>query len=110
MTAITPERDTWAHDLLLVTDLSPREFIFGKLLGIWYNAKEYIVPPLVLAIVYGVNLRLATPPDKHEDLATYRNIESLVCIFGGILLLLFFATVLGIHVALRHQSSRTAIV
>ena len=40
-TAITSERDSGALDLLLVTDLSPREFIFGKLLGILYNTKEY---------------------------------------------------------------------
>ena len=34
VTAITSERDGGALDLLLVTDLSPKEFIFGKLLGI----------------------------------------------------------------------------
>src|SRR6266851_5602073 len=48
-TAITSERDTGALDLLLVTDLSPREFIFGKLGGICYNTKEFLLPPLILA-------------------------------------------------------------
>ena len=61
-TAITSERDTGALDLLLVTDLSPREFIFGKLLGILYNTKEYLLPPLLLTGVYGVYRCLATPP------------------------------------------------
>src|SRR5262249_36197793 len=42
-TAITSERDTGALDLLLVTDLSPQEFIFGKILGIVYNTKEYLL-------------------------------------------------------------------
>ena len=37
VTAITSERDTGALDLLLVTDLTPKEFIFGKLLGVMYN-------------------------------------------------------------------------
>ena len=37
VTAITSERDTGALDLLLVTDLSPQEFIFGKLGGIFWN-------------------------------------------------------------------------
>jgi ABC-type Na+ efflux pump permease subunit len=38
-TAITSERDVGALDLLLVTDLTPGEFIFGKLGGVAYNAK-----------------------------------------------------------------------
>ena len=49
VTAITSERDLGALDLLLVTDLTPQEFIFGKLGGILYNAKEYLLPPLMLA-------------------------------------------------------------
>ena len=50
VTAITSERDTGALDLLLVTDLTPNEFIFGKLGGILYNTKEYLLPPLILAV------------------------------------------------------------
>jgi hypothetical protein len=110
VTAITSERDTGALDLLLVTDISPREFIFGKLLGIWYNSKEYVLPPLLLGLVYCITSRLATPPQKYPELAVARNIESLLCIEGGLVLLLLFASVLGIHVALRHQNSRVAIV
>ena len=109
VTAITSERDTGALDLLLVTDLSAKEFIFGKLLGIWYNAKEYVLPPLILALVYCLTHRLATPPVKHQELGTYRNVESFLCVSGGLILLLLFASVLGIHVALRHQNSRVAI-
>ena len=47
VTAITSERDTGALDLLLVTDLSAREFIFGKLGGIAYNTKEYLLAAVV---------------------------------------------------------------
>ncbi|NIL96723.1 MAG: hypothetical protein GTO62_06180, partial [Planctomycetales bacterium] len=36
VTSITNERDGRALDLLLVTDLSPREFLFGKLAGVLY--------------------------------------------------------------------------
>ena len=62
-TAITSERDTGALDLLLVTDLSPQEFIFGKLLGIAYNTKEYLIPPFVLVDrLRGLRDCLATPP------------------------------------------------
>src|SRR5262249_8936856 len=58
-TAITSERDTGALDLLLVTDLSPREFIFGKLGGIVYNTKEFLLPPLILAGVFAWKHALA---------------------------------------------------
>ena len=67
VTAITSERDTGALDLLLVTDLTPREFIFGKLLGILYNTKEFLLPPLILAAVYAWRGVLARPAPIHED-------------------------------------------
>jgi len=51
-TSITYERDTGALDLLLVTDLTPQEFIFGKLGGILWNTKEYLLPPFLLSCVY----------------------------------------------------------
>ena len=51
-TAITSERDGRSLDLLLATDLSPKEFIFGKIGGILYNTKEFLLPPLILAGVY----------------------------------------------------------
>jgi ABC-type transport system involved in multi-copper enzyme maturation permease subunit len=110
VTAITSERDTGALDLLLVTDLSPKEFIFGKLAGIVYNTKEFLLPPLLLAIVYAVAGLLATPPRAHPELLAWRNTESLVCVLGVTLLLLAFAMVFGLHVALRTQNSRFAVI
>jgi ABC-type transport system involved in multi-copper enzyme maturation permease subunit len=104
VTAITSERDTGALDLLLVTDLTPREFIFGKLGGICYNTKEFLLPPLILAIFYGVNGYLASPPELG------RNMESLFCVLVGTVVLLAFTLVLGIHVALRTETSRQAVL
>lgn len=118
-TAITSERDTGALDLLLVTDLTPNEFIFGKLWGILYNTKTYIVFPLVLAAVYAFGLAhfnsqyfgmLATPPRAHPELALSKNIEALVSIDLGALVLLAFAAVLGVHVSLRTINSQLAII
>src|SRR5262249_36645986 len=105
-TAITSERDTGALDLLLVTDLSPQEFIFGKLLGIVYNTKEYLLPPLLLAMVYAFYSCLATPPRGHEALRDTMNATALVCVLGAALVLLAFGMVLGIHVALRTPNSQ----
>jgi ABC-type Na+ efflux pump permease subunit len=109
-TAITSERDTGALDLLLVTDLTPQEFIFGKIWGICYNAKEYLLPPLILAGVYGVYGALATPPRAHPELAASKNLEAFLCIVLGSLVLMAFATVLGVHVALRIINSQMAII
>jgi hypothetical protein len=104
VTAITTERDLGALDLLLVTDLSPREFIFGKLLGIAYNTKEYLLPPLILAVIYASLGRLASPP------TVVRNLEAGLCVAAGTAILLAFSVVLGMHVALRVPSSRQAVV
>jgi ABC-type transport system involved in multi-copper enzyme maturation permease subunit len=104
VTAITSERDLGALDLLLVTDLTPREFIFGKLLGVCWNSKEFLLPPLLLALYYGVTGWLATPPTAGA------NLESAVCLLTGAVVLLAFTMVLGLHVALRAETSRLAIV
>lgn len=111
VTAITSERDTGALDLLLVTDLSPKEFIFGKLLGIIWNTKEFLLPPLILAGIYGWYGHLATAPVKYADLLGPRmNLTAFVCVAGVGVLLLAFAMILGVHVALRNQNSRVAVL
>jgi ABC-type transport system involved in multi-copper enzyme maturation permease subunit len=110
VTAITSERDGGALDLLLVTDLSPREFIFGKLLGIAYNTKEYLLPPLILAVVYAAMGLLATPPRNQPELGPAVNAEMALSVVGGLAVLLGFAAIVGLHVALRTTNSRLAIV
>ena len=59
VTSITSERDLGSLDLLVITDITPKEFIFGKVFGIFYNTKEYIVPPLVLIVLYALRGQLA---------------------------------------------------
>src|SRR5262249_34945880 len=110
VTAITTERDGGALDLLLVTDLSPNEFIFGKLWGIAYNAKEFILPPILLAVAYGCLGLLATPARSHPEMWASKNVEAFLAVGGSMLLLLSFAAVLGMHVALRNENSQNAII
>lgn len=109
-TAITSERDTGALDLLLVTDLSAGEFIYGKLLGIAWNTKEYLLPPLFLAAIYGLVGVLARPPKDSPELAATMNATAMVCVIGAVLVLLAFSAVLGLHVALRTPNSQVAIL
>jgi ABC-type Na+ efflux pump permease subunit len=110
VTAITSERDRRALDLLLATDLTPREFIFGKLGGIAYNAWLYLLPPLLLAGVYGWLALLATPPRGHPELTASRNWQAWVCTEGTLLVLIAFTGVLGVHVGLRNEATRAAVV
>jgi ABC-type transport system involved in multi-copper enzyme maturation permease subunit len=95
VTAITSERDSRALDLLLVTDLSPKEIVFGKLLGAFYTAKEMVLLPLVM---FGY-LRYA------ELLTT----EQVVFLFAGWVVMTIFAATLGLHAGITYANSRTAI-
>ena len=110
VTSITSERDGGALDVLLVTDVSPKEFVFGKLLGVLYNTKEYIVPPLLLAAFYAVRGALArTPPGASTGEVLAANAGPLVAVGGALLVLFGFAVALGLHVSLRIVQSRLAI-
>jgi len=95
VTSITSERDRGTLDLLLVSDLEPREFVWGKLLGVLGSAPELVVLPLALCLGL-VPLGIATP--EH---AAY------LCL--GLAVLTFFVTVLGLYAGLSHATSRQAI-
>lgn len=110
VTSITSERDGGALDILLVTDVSPKEFIFGKLLGVLYNCKEYILPPLALAGFYAIRGALSrTPPGASGGEVLAANFGPLVAVLGALVVLIGFAVALGLHVSLRITQSRLAI-
>jgi hypothetical protein len=96
VTAITSERDLGALELLLVTELTPQEFIFGKLGGIVFNTKEILLPPLILLGLYAW--------------WGYIPLETLIYMVLGLFVLMAFTAVLGLHVALRTVNTRTAIL
>jgi ABC-type Na+ efflux pump permease subunit len=108
VTSITSERDGKALDLLLVTDVSPREFVFGKLGGVLYNTKEFLLPPLLIAIYYAIQGALAYTRD--DEIAFIRNFGPLLCVVGTIAVMVSFVMTLGLHVALRIENSRASIV
>ncbi len=95
VTSITNERDGGALDLLLVTDLTPKEFVFGKLGGVAYVAKEMIALPLVLAI-----LTFALGG------MTFANLFFLII---GLAVMNVFVIMLGLHCGLHYANSRYAI-
>ncbi len=111
VTSITSERDGGALDVLLVTDVSPKEFVFGKLLGVVYNTKEYLLPPLLVAVFYAIRGVLTrTPPGADAGTALATNFGPMLAVIAALGVLLAFAIVLGLHVSLRVPNSRLAIV
>jgi hypothetical protein len=96
VTAITSERDNRALDLLLVTDLTPREFVFGKLGGILYNTKEMIVAPLLLGVVLWWQGAMG--------------LEGLVFFSGGLLVINLFVAMLGLHTGMAYGNSMLAVM
>lgn len=95
VTALTSERDTGALDLLLVTELSPRQFIYGKLFGALYNVKEMVLLPVLLALYYASRGAITA------EQASY--------VVADFLLLCHFAAMLGLHAAITYTNSRTAV-
>ena len=95
VTALTSERDTGTLELLLVTDISAREFIFGKLGGVLFNSKELILIPLGFMVWYVTRGILS--------------FENFIYVTLGFLSLILFASMLGLHSGLSYSISRTAI-
>jgi len=95
VTSITTERDRGSFDVLLVTDLEPAEFIWGKLIGVLVVAREIVLLPVLLCVAL-VGAGIAS-------------LENGFYLATGVAVLLFFAATLGLHVGLSYASSRRAI-
>lgn len=95
VTAITNERDGGSLDLLLVTDLTPREFLFGKMLGVAYVTWEMLVAPLVLCLA----LFVAGAMTK----------ENLFYLSMALVVMDIFVVTLGVHTGMNYANSKTAI-
>jgi ABC-type Na+ efflux pump permease subunit len=108
--SITSERDGGTLDVLLVTDVSPKEFVFGKIFGAIVNTKEYLLPPLLLAVYYGIAGYLTrTPADFTAFERFSANLLPMLTLIGSLLLMFAFVLALGIHVSLRVVNTRLAL-
>jgi len=95
VTSLTSERDAKALDLLLVTDLSPKEIVFGKLGGVLFNTKEMIALPLALCVYLGANGVIGT--------------ENTLFLLGGLVVMYLFVAMLGLHAGISYGTSASAI-
>ena len=95
VTSFTTERDAKTLELLLVTDITAKEFVYGKLGGIFWNTKEVIVLPLLMVISFLVQGTLTA--------------EDFIYVSLGFLVLVVFSGMLGLHGGISFDSSRSAI-
>lgn len=95
VTSITTEKDTKTLELLLVTDITSKEFVFGKLGGVLFNTKELIVIPLLL-IAWQLTAGGVT-------------LENAVYVLLSFLALVCFAAMLGLHAGFSFDNSRASI-
>ncbi len=95
VTSLTSERDGKAMDLLLVSDLTSREFVFGKLGGAFYNTKEMVLLPAALC--------------AYLWWAEVFTLENLIYMLLGLGVLFGFVAMLGVHSGMHYENSRSAI-
>ncbi|MDB5385854.1 MAG: hypothetical protein JWM11_1500 [Planctomycetaceae bacterium] len=95
VTSLTTERDAKTLELLLVTDVTAQEFIYGKLGGIFWNTKEVILLPLLMVVSFLVQGTLTW--------------ETFIYVSLGFVVLSIFSGMLGLHGGLSFENSRAAI-
>ncbi len=95
VTSLTSERDARALDLLLVTDLTAKEIVYGKLGGVFYNTKEMVALPLALCLGLWLGGALS--------------LENLIYLVGGLTVLYAFVAVLGLHAGMIYANSGVAV-
>jgi ABC-type transport system involved in multi-copper enzyme maturation permease subunit len=95
VTCITNERDSKTLDLLVATDITAKEFVYGKLGGVFYNTAELALIPLAIVGWFAFQAEASA--------------EDCVYLAFGFLVLVAFAAMLGLHSGLGRESSRQAI-
>ena len=95
VTSLTSERDGLTLELLLATEVTPFEFVTGKLEGVLYNTWQVIAVPLAFLIASTAQGGLT--------------LENAIYVLISFLTLVVFAATLGLHSGLGHANSRAAI-
>ncbi|WP_437185993.1 ABC transporter permease [Planctomicrobium sp. SH668] len=96
VTSLTSERDGQTLELLLVTEVSAQEFVFGKLLGVLFNTKELIAIPILMAMMSFFRGEFGVGP--------------LICILLAYSTLVLFSAMLGLHSGFSFTASKSAII
>ncbi|MDR2761795.1 MAG: ABC transporter permease subunit [Planctomycetaceae bacterium] len=95
ITSQTSEKDAGTFELLLVSDITPKEYVFGKLGGIFFNMKWIILLP-VLICVY---------------LYFHRAIDGRLLFFliTGLITLYAFVAMVGVYIGMQYDNTKAAM-
>jgi ABC-type transport system involved in multi-copper enzyme maturation permease subunit len=96
VTSITTERDGKALDLLRVSDISPKEFLLGKVFGVLIVAGDMVLMPVVLSAYLWISGVISG--------------ENFLYLVFSLLNVYMFVAVLGIHCGMLYAGSRQAIL
>ncbi|MBO7725103.1 MAG: ABC transporter permease [Thermoguttaceae bacterium] len=95
VTSLTAERDGGTFVLLLVSDISPKEFVWGKLGGAFYNMRLAVVIPFLLcAYVWFLGGMSAL---------------HAFFLFTGLAVLYFFSAMVGVHIGMQYENTRSSL-
>lgn len=95
VTSLTSERDGGTFTLLLVSDISPKEFVYGKLGGTFYNMKEIVILPLLLC---GYVWYLGALSPLHAFF-----------LFVSLAVLYAFVAMVGVHIGMQYLNTKSAV-
>ncbi|MDR3232582.1 MAG: ABC transporter permease subunit [Planctomycetaceae bacterium] len=94
ITSQTSEKDGGTFDLLLASDISPKEYVFGKLGGVFYNMRWIIILPLFLCgYLYW-----------HQAI----DAVNLFFLLTGLLVMYAFAAMTGVYIGMQYENTRAA--
>ena len=95
VTSLTSERDGGTLDLLLASDITPKEFVYGKIGGVFWNVKEMVVLPLAICFYLYWKEAIGQTP--------------LFFLFTGMVTLYAFVAMIGIYIGMQYQNTRSAV-
>jgi ABC-type transport system involved in multi-copper enzyme maturation permease subunit len=99
--SFTSERDGRTLDLLLVSELSPREIVIGKLIGTLYNTLEMVLAPAIVGFLFWML--------RDTQGARVIDTQELTCLLIGWAAVVLFVAVLGLHCGMIYLNSRTSM-
>ena len=94
ITSQTSEKDGRTFDLILASDITPKEYVFGKLGGVFYNMKWIVLFPLALCIYLF----------WYEVLT----ISGLFFLLVSLIVLYAFSAMVGVYIGMQYDNTRAA--
>ncbi|MDR2642822.1 MAG: ABC transporter permease subunit [Planctomycetaceae bacterium] len=95
ITSQTSEKDAGTFELLLVSDITPKEYVFGKLGGVLFNMKWIILLPILIC----------------GYLYFHRAIDGQMLFFmvTGLITLYAFVAMVGVYIGMQYDNTKAAM-